>query len=512
MPTYLSFTATILLVWIFWRLRIFLGITKGRVPYPPGPKPRPLIGNMFDFPNHNAASEYANWGRKYNSAIVYAESLGNHVIVLNNLEDADELFTQRSKKYSDRPTIPLIELMGWGINVAFMPYGDVWRLHRRICQESFRPEAVRESHWHQMRKVHQMLQGLLKTPEDFDGHSKMLSVSLTMSSLYGYEVESFEDPCVSAAERSTLLASQLVIPGASLINIFPILGRIPPWIPGASSHKMAAEIRRLTKMVYNIPLEVAKKNFERGTAVPSLVTSFLEKKYTSGASKEEEDAINNVAYAVYGAASDTTISATGTFFYTMAVNPDIQKKAQAEIDRVIGSRLPTFEDRESLPYVEAIYREVMRYNPPVPLGVPHSVSADDYYKGYFIPKGTAVFGNIWAMTHNEEIYHDPFTFKPERFFDQNGKLNDDDRVLAYGFGRRICAGKHMASATMWLTIASVLAAFNIEKLKDAAGNDIDINNDFEDHGILSHKAKFKCSFKVRSATFEKLIADTHPPG
>lgn len=76
----------------------------------------------------------------------------------------------------------------------------------------------------------------------------------------------------------------------------------------------------------------------------------------------------------------------------MAVNQDIQKKAQAEIDRVVGrQRLPGFEDRNSLPYIEAIYREILRWKPPVPLGVPHATTEGDVYEGYFIPKGKPEF-------------------------------------------------------------------------------------------------------------------------
>jgi cytochrome P450 len=70
------------------------------------------------------------------------------------------------------------------------------------------------------------------------------------------------------------------------------------------------------------------------------------------------------------------------------MNPEVCKRAQDEIDNVTGGdRLPEYHDRPSLPYVEAIYREVMRWRPPFPLGVAHSVTEDDIYDGYFIPKG-----------------------------------------------------------------------------------------------------------------------------
>jgi len=72
----------------------------------------------------------------------------------------------------------------------------------------------------------------------------------------------------------------------------------------------------------------------------------------------------------------------------MATNTRIQEKAQKEIDRVVGrGRLPDFSDRPAMPYLEAIYREVLRCRQPLKMGLPHCPTENDYYKGYFIPKG-----------------------------------------------------------------------------------------------------------------------------
>ena len=84
------------------------------------------------------------------------------------------------------------------------------------------------------------------------------------------------------------------------------------------------------------------------------------------------------------------------FFLAMAMHPAVQQKAQEELDRVVGGdRLPDFDDRNSLPYVNALLKEVLRWHIVLPLGVPHRATADDEYNGYFIPKGTIVFSNIW---------------------------------------------------------------------------------------------------------------------
>jgi cytochrome P450 len=80
----------------------------------------------------------------------------------------------------------------------------------------------------------------------------------------------------------------------------------------------------------------------------------------------------------------------------MSLYPDVQAKAQAEIDRVIGSsRLPTFSDRESLPYIDAIVKETVRWHTVAPVAVPHKADEDDIFHGYFIPKGAILIANSW---------------------------------------------------------------------------------------------------------------------
>jgi len=109
----------------------------------------------------------------------------------------------------------------------------------------------------------------------------------------------------------------------------------------------------------------------------------------------------------------------------MAVNPGVQERAQREIDRIVGvDRLPDFSDRATMPYIEAIYREVLRCRPPLQIGIPHCVTEDDHYKGFFIPKSRSslcptsliityesptidatVLGNIWRVFRNS-LFHE----------------------------------------------------------------------------------------------------------
>ena len=82
----------------------------------------------------------------------------------------------------------------------------------------------------------------------------------------------------------------------------------------------------------------------------------------------------------------------------MSLHPEIQQKAQSEIDRVVGlDRLPGLKDREKLPYVDAIVREVLRWQPVAPMGLPHMTTKDDICEGYLIPKGALILANIWFV-------------------------------------------------------------------------------------------------------------------
>ena len=148
----------------------------------------------------------------------------------------------------------------------------------------------------------------------------------------------------------------------------------------------------------------------------------------------------------------------------MVLNPGVMKKAQEELDRVIGKdRLPSFSDKDDLPYIDALLKELLRWNPPLPFSFPSRITLDDEYQGYFIPAGATVIQNIWAVFRDPNIYPEPEAFNPDRFL-KDGKLNPlvfDPEVRVFGAGRRICPGRHFALRTVYLVVSCVLSVFDI---------------------------------------------------
>ena len=169
--------------------------------------------------------------------------------------------------------------MDWEWIVPIFRYGKRWRLHRQICQQNFRAAAVRGYHPLLERKARELCKQFLLDPQNFSQHNKLYvlstdhgyipvlrshlrtSISIPMAAMYGYEVNSLEDPCIAAAEEGLLLGSALLFPGATWINVFPILARlpIPTWLPGASTWRICERVKELAKVAERIPYEFVKK-------------------------------------------------------------------------------------------------------------------------------------------------------------------------------------------------------------------------------------------------------------
>ncbi|KAF8872779.1 cytochrome P450 [Infundibulicybe gibba] len=184
------------------------------------------------------------------------------------------------------------------------------------------------------------------------------------------------------------------------------------------------------------------------------------------------------------------------------LHPDIQRQGQMELDQVIGGRLPTFEDRELLPYVSAIIKETLRWAPVAPLGLPHRVTQDDVYDGYFIPKGTEFMANIWGITHDSDLYPDPMIFNPSRHLGDSPQ--PDPLRYVFGYGRRVCPGAHFAELSLFLNIASILACFNISKAVDEDGKEVEPSVGWTT-GDTTHLLPFKCRISSRSNDTATLI-------
>lgn len=226
----------------------------------------------------------------------------------------------------------------------------------------------------------------------------------------------------------------------------------------------------------------------------------------------------------------------------MLYAPEVQERAQKELDRVTaGSRLPTFSDSASLPYIEAVVKELLRWECVVPLGLPHVTRVDDVsgrlsyrtsclihhqvYNGMFIPAGTTILPNQYGMSHDESIYPNPMLFQPERYLGENKQR--DPETIAFGFGARICPGRRLAQhmsesficaaaqsreliilalSRIWLNVASILSCFDIKRPLDGDGKEFLPSRTYTS-GLTSRPEMFRCRIEPRVG-WSTIIQDT----
>ncbi|KAI0064159.1 cytochrome P450 [Artomyces pyxidatus] len=480
---------------------ILIARESGRIPSPPGAPRLPIIGNALTIPKRAPWEVYATWWQKYNSDLVGIYAFGHLSIIVNTRKAARELYERRSTVYADRPQLTMINLMGWDFDTSLIPYNDEWRAHRKIFHHNLNTWNAPAHHPVQLAQTEILLKSLYTDPHEFENHLRRYAASIALSIAYGYNVDSNTDNILKIAEEAIDMVSKALVPGAMAVNAIPALRYLPDWFPGTGFKQFAKRSMDLVTKMQDMPFAHVKRSMAEGTASPSVASSEIELINARGEGEQGEKYLKRALGTFFTAGADTTFSALLTGILALVLHPAVQTRARAELDQVVGrGRLPTFADRSLLPYVTAICRETLRWHIVSPLTIPHCPTQDDVYDGMFIPKGTPIMMNAWAILHN----HDPDAFKPERFLTEEGTLNDDEVPFVFGLGRRNCAGMHFASATLWIMMASVLAVFNISKARDEQGNDIPVEVAYTD-GMVSTSLPFRCSIQPRDHAAEELM-------
>ncbi|KAF5963181.1 oxidoreductase [Fusarium bulbicola] len=461
-----------------------LGNASNRAPLPPGPKGFPLVGNLNDLPPPGVfeAHHWLKFKDLY-GPISSITVMGQTIIIINNWKLASQLLAKRSAKHSSRPKLVMAgEMVGWKNSLGFSPYNDRFRTHRKnMARITGSKRAVAKYDRLQEVEVAHFLLHILDDPERLLDHVRKEAGSVILKIAYGYTAEPFkEDSLISMVDQAMDDVAAAGVPGAFLVDILPILRYVPDWVPGASFKRLAKKWSSELDDLSEKPYAFVKHQHALGKQDNSFVSRLLE---VADSTEEARFTIKWSAMSLYAAGAET-------------------KKAQEEIDGVIGNeRLPDCLDRPSLPYVNAIVKEVLRWHPIVPMGLPHTSTVDDVFEGYFIPKDAIIMPNIWYFAHDPEVHQDPMGFNPERFLSTDGNQPEQDpHTYTFGFGRRVCPGRVLADNALFLNIAQSLAVLHIGKNENGAQPELLFTP-----GMVSHPEPFKAAITPRSPHHEELI-------
>ncbi|KZT01367.1 cytochrome P450 [Laetiporus sulphureus 93-53] len=513
---------------------------------PPGPKGIPFFGNMFQLPVAKQYRKLREWALQYGD--IYYFRIGPlPVVVLNSAEAADELFINRSQNFSSRiPPHVAHDIVSDGQAMAFLPYGAEWKAARRALQNSLGPgpsKALRviqelearvllyDFLCHNNRHVSQF-QAEGPHGEIPDGHwfaiIRRYTTSIILNLMYGARVHKLHDN-PELHKLYDILANLLHVAqaGRYLADTFPILRRLPNFL--APWRTEARNMHDWEFSFWRSMVDDCRAAMQKGTSRESFVSDYLQKRAGAGAEDAPGKGITDdgwmrdkfLAYTAGGvleAGSDSTAVTIQSFILFMLSHPRCIRQAQEELDKVIGAnRLPGFEDMERLPYVVACIKETLRRRPTTPMGLPHASLEDDFYRGYFIPKGSVVIGNVWAMHMDPKRYVNPTAFDPDRFY-ADGKLTqwgsgpgfqDRDHYI-FGWGRRYCQGSHIAEQSLFIVLSRLLWGFNFNAPLDLKTGQLMIPDVADEDatwtdGTFSGPHVFPVAFTARSDKHAEVI-------
>jgi cytochrome P450 len=224
---------------------------------------------------------------------------------------------------------------------------------------------------------------------------------------------------------------------------------------------------RLDETIYRIIAEHRKTNEDRGDLLSMLLMAQDEEEGSGGMS---DDQLRDEVMTLFLAGHETTANALTWTWYLLSQNPDVESKLHAEIDTVLGGRLPTFEDVPNLKYTEMIMTEAMRLYPPVWVMGRRSISGIKI-GGYYIPPKSIILLSQYAIHHDKRFYPEPEKFNPERWTSEQAKSLPKMAYFPFGGGPRLCIGEQFAWMEGILLIATIAQKW---KLRLVPGHKVEL--------------------------------------
>ncbi|KAK7047274.1 hypothetical protein VNI00_006505 [Paramarasmius palmivorus] len=505
----LSLLFPAVLVAIVW----FAKTSRKNPSLPPGPPVEPLLGHLRLIPSEDQAKTFLEWGKRYGD-VIYLKVLGREMIVLNSFEAAQELLERRGAKYSCRPRFVIYEIQGWIPSLTFLQYGDKRYLkHRKMLQQYFgRKESLAFEHV-LAEESGLLAKNLLSSPPvKLFRFIHRFTTSNIMRAAFGHPIKSDDDIFLKLGMATSHVMNNSGPPGNTPVDFFPWLRYFPSWFPGTHYAFKAREGHKTIRQLYDVPIQHVENQMKQN-AVESCFASEKLKELNECDEDAQDlekltlDDIKGAAATIFSAGEDTSYATLTIFILAMILYPECQQRAYEEIQSVIGDeRLPELSDREALPYLECVLQETLRWHPTLSLGVPHRLIEDDVYEGMFIPSGTVVIPNVEGMSLDERVYTNPKAFDPARFLPKPLGRNEPYFAAVWGFGRRICPGRHFADIAVWYAMASVLTTLEILPMQDEKGNITLPQATFTD-GLISQAVPFEFRVRQRSKAAQILLEE-----
>ncbi|XP_072481803.1 cytochrome P450 2C19-like [Notamacropus eugenii] len=439
----------------------------GRGKFPPGPVPLPIIGNILQLDLKNIPESLCRLAKDYGP--VFSLQFGfERVVVLHGYKAVKEALIDHGDKFADRGPMPIFDVVtkGFGIGTS---NGERWKQIRRFSLMTLRnfgmgkksiEERVQEEAKHLVEEL-KKTKGLPCDPTFILGCAPCNVIcSVLFQKHFEYKDQKFLYLMKLLNESTKIISS----PWIQVYNSFPSLVH---YLPG-SHHKVV----KIFHLLYEFILEEVKEHQKTldSSNPRDFIDCFLMKMEQEKQQPQSEFTIENLvctARGLFTAGTETTSTTLRYGLLLLLKHPEITGKIHEEIDHVIGrNRSPCMEDRNKMPYTNAVIHEIQRYIDLVPTNVPHAVTEDVQFRQYLIPKGTTIIPLLSSILYDDEKFPNPDKFDPGHFLDESGNFKKSDYFMPFSAGKRMCAGESLARMELFLFFTTILQNFNLKSAID----------------------------------------------
>uniref|UniRef100_A0A8D0H9Z3 Cytochrome P450 family 2 subfamily J member 2 n=1 Tax=Sphenodon punctatus TaxID=8508 RepID=A0A8D0H9Z3_SPHPU len=406
--------------------------------------------------------------RKYGN--IFSMRSGNmSTVVVNGFPLVKEALVHQGENFIDRPKFPLF-YESFGTFGLISSNGYSWKQQRRFALSTLRnfglgKKSLEERIQEEARCLTDAIEEEKGQPfnPQFQINNAVSNIicSVTFGDRFEYHDAHFQ-------ELLHLIDETLCVQGTiwnQLYNSFPTLMKC---VPGPH-HKILRNWAKLKCFVKEV-IDKHKEDWnpsESRDFIDAYLKEMAKDSPTGFFSPEcfHEENLLFSALDLFFAGTETTSTTIRWALLHMAMHPDIQERVQAEIDTVIGqSRQPAMDDRDSMPYTNAVIHEVQRFSSIVPLNVPRMTTKDTTLAGFCLPKGTILLTNLTSVLFDPDEWKTPNVFNPENFL-ESGQFKKTDAFLPFSAGQRVCLGEQMARTELFLFFTALIQKFTFRAPK-----------------------------------------------
>ncbi|KAG0648686.1 Cytochrome P450 monooxygenase psoD [Hyphodiscus hymeniophilus] len=494
----------LLLAWLFKRWKDPYRRMPNGARKLPGPWTLPFIGRVHDIPPERTWLHFYKWSKQF-GPIYRHELFGTTHVWISSEEVAKDLLAKQSSSFSDRPVVNNLPISKTGGEyLPLLGENEIWVRQRKFGHHLMTLSARNSQHHYPVIETKRLLYKLLIDTPSYrsllEDHSSRNICRLAWGS----------PEAAPILQRVTMALLTVISPSGALPNVLSPLACLPEFVSPWKKYERARYQEE--RSFFLLQLAKVRKDWVNGKAKPCYMQMFFDSQ-AKCAVDDLEGAYQVGMMAIAGAL--TIAAPMMSFVLAMVLHPGWLARVQEEVDRVCGDTLPDMKDMENLPVLRAVVKEVLRWRPPVPTGIPHESTKDCIYNGYFIPAGSTIHALEWGITRDPKIYPNADWFNPGRWLDPayptyREPLTTFPRLEGhsqFGYGRRACMGVDIVNHELFLVCGALAWAYNLKKKIGKDGREI-VPKDLEYSSLLIAKPDwFELDLIVRDEKKRQKIVD-----